>query len=48
MSASWHKLVPIGEFSHPSGVTQVIDRPAVVSMAKSFDGSAKTLIDFDH
>ena len=48
MSASWHKLVPIGEFPHPSGVTQVIDAPAVVSMAKSFDGSAKTLIDFDH
>jgi phage I-like protein len=48
MNVSWHKLVPIGEFPHPSGVTQVIDRPAVVSMAKSFDGSAKTLIDFDH
>jgi phage I-like protein len=48
MNPSWHKLVPIGEFPHPSGVTQVIDRRAVNAMAAGFDPYSKALVDFDH
>jgi phage I-like protein len=46
--ATWAKIVPIGEFPHPSGVVQVIDRDAVTAMAEAFDPARKLLVDFDH
>ncbi len=48
MATKWHLIVPRGEFSHPSGVVQVIDDAAVSAMASAFDPKRRILVDFDH
>jgi phage I-like protein len=48
MARAWHLIAPVGEFPHPAGVTQVIDRAAVEAMAGAFDPARKVLVDFDH
>ncbi len=48
MAKAWHLIVPVGEFPHPKGVVQVIDRASVDAMAHAFDPSRKVLVDFDH
>lgn len=46
---NWIQLVPLGEFEHAgSGLTQVLDRVAVETMAKQFVNGGERLIDFDH
>lgn len=47
-TSTWQLIVPFGEFSHPSGVQQVLDEAAIAAMAQTFDTSRKTLVDFDH
>ncbi len=50
----WFHVVPLGEFTHPSGVVQVIDAKAVASMVADFKNRAEQknfpglLVDFDH
>lgn len=50
----WYHLVPMGEFPHPSGVVQVVDREAVRAICNRFaqeQGRANfpgLLVDFDH
>ena len=50
----WIQLVPLGEFAHPSGVIQVLDREAVQAMANTFatqrrePGFSGLLFDYDH
>jgi phage I-like protein len=42
------KLVPKGEFPHPSGLIQVIDDLSITQMAANFNPANKILFDFDH
>jgi len=50
----WFQIAPLGEFGHPSGITQVIDPNAIDAMVKRFEEEAKEpnfpglLLDFDH
>jgi phage I-like protein len=50
----WSHVVPLGEFSHPSGVVQVIDGIAAEKMVADFKNRAAEknfpglLVDFDH
>jgi len=51
---NWYHLIPTGEFSHPSGISQVIDKAACDGIVNHFREDAKApnfpglLIDFDH
>lgn len=54
-SDGWYQIAPLGEFPHaPSGVVQVVDAAACVSMVNRFDEESQAenfaglLIDFDH
>ena len=50
----WFQIAPLGEFSHPTGITQVIDREAIKAMVNRFEEESKDenfpglLLDFDH
>jgi phage I-like protein len=50
----WFQVTPLGAFSHPSGVIQQIDAPALQSIVNRFDSEASSpnfpglLVDFDH
>jgi len=50
----WFQIAPLGEFSHPTGITQVIDREAIKAMVNRFEEESKEenfpglLLDFDH
>lgn len=50
----WFHLVPLGEFTHPSGVVQVIDAKAAEAMVNRFNHEKSSpnfpglLVDFDH
>jgi len=53
--SGWYQIAPLGEFPHsPSGVVQVVDAAACVSMVNRFgeesrvENFAGLLIDFDH
>jgi len=53
-SDEWYQVVPLGTFSHASGVTQVIDGRAAESMVNRFRAEAVNanfpglLVDYDH
>jgi phage I-like protein len=50
----WFQIAPIGEFKHPSGIIQVIDKDAIDEMVNRFETESKEphfpglLLDFDH
>jgi phage I-like protein len=48
MKTAMQMLVPVGDFPHPSGVTQVIDQAAVQAMAAAFSPERRILVDRDH
>lgn len=50
----WFQIVPLGEFAHPSGVSQVIDIESITAMLNRFAADSKApgfggiLVDYDH